>query len=193
MLRRLYDRTLALAAHPHAERALAGVSFAEASFFPVPPDAMMVPMILAERRKAWRIAAIASLASVAGGFAGYAIGYFFYESIGRPVLEVYGHADAMQRFQALYAEWGFWIVFAAGFTPIPYKVITIASGVAGMALLPFGVASLIGRSARYFLVAALLYFFGPPIRQFLERYLAIVTLAVCAVALGGFLALRYLF
>lgn len=192
MLRRLYDKTLALAARPQAERALALVSFAEASFFPIPPDVMILPMVLADRRKAWRVALIASLASLAGGFAGYAIGYFLYESVGLPILEAYGHLDAFAHFQALYEEWGFWIVFAAGFTPIPFKVITIASGVAQMALLPFGVASLIGRSARFFLVAGLLYSFGPPIRAFIERYLGLLTLALCLVGLGGFLALRYL-
>ncbi len=193
MLRKLYDKTLALAAHRHAERALAGISFAEASFFPIPPDVMMLPMILAERRKAWRIALITTLASVAGAFAGYAIGYFFYESIGKPILELYGQLEQFEAFQKLYNEWGFWIVFTAGFTPIPFKVITIASGVTQLALLPFAAAALVGRAGRFFLVAALLYFFGPPIKSFIERYLGPLTLAFCVLLIGGFLALRYVF
>ncbi len=193
MLRKLYDKTMALAGHPHAERWLAVVSFTEASFFPIPPDVMMLPMILAERRRAWRIALITSLASIAGAFLGYAIGHFFYESIGLPILELYGHVEKFAEFQALYNEWGFWIVFAAGFTPIPFKVMTIASGVTGMALLPFGIAALAGRSLRFFLVAGLLYLFGPPIRVFIERYLGLLTLAFCVLLIGGFLGLRYLF
>ncbi len=193
MLRKLYDKTMALAGHPHAERWLAGVSFAEASFFPIPPDVMLLPMILAARRRAWRIALITSLASLAGAFLGYAIGYFFYESIGQPILQAYGNLQNFEHFQKLYNEWGFWIVLAAGFTPIPFKVMTIASGVAGMALLPFALGALLGRTARFFLVAALLYLFGPPIRGFIERYLGPLILAFCVLLVGGFLALRYLF
>ncbi|GAB5469545.1 MAG: YqaA family protein [Rhodospirillales bacterium] len=193
MLRKLYDKTLALASHPKAERWLAGVSFAEASFFPIPPDVMMLPMILADRNRAWRIALITTLASLAGAFAGYAIGYFFYESIGKPVMAAYGHLDKFESFQHLYNEWGFWIVFAAGFTPIPFKVVTVASGVTALALLPFGLAALAGRAARFFLVAALLYFFGPPIRRFIERYLGLLTIAFCLLLVGGFVALRYVF
>jgi len=192
MLRRLYDRTLAWSQHPHAERALGALSFAESSFFPIPPDVMMVPMILADRAKAWRIAFIATVTSVLGGLAGYAIGYFFFDAIGRPVLEAYGHMEAFDEFQSLYNEWGFWIVFAAGFTPIPYKVVTIASGVTVLNLPIFGLASLAGRGARFFLVAALLYFFGPPIRAFIERYLGLVTLAVLVLGVGGFVAIKYL-
>ncbi len=193
MLRKLYDKTMALAGHPRAERWLALVSFAEASFFPIPPDVMMLPMILAERRRAWRIALITSLASLAGAFLGYAIGYFFYESIGEPILQAYGLLHKFEEFQQLYNEWGFWIVLAAGFTPIPFKVMTIASGVTGMALLPFALAALVGRSARFFLVAGLLYLFGPPIRTFVERYLGLLTLAFCILLVGGFVALRYVF
>lgn len=191
MLRKLYDKTMNLAGHRHAERWLALVSFTEASFFPIPPDVMMLPMILAERQRAWRIALITSLASLAGAFLGYAIGYFFYESIGLPILRAYGHVQEFAHFQGLYNEWGFWIVFAAGFTPIPFKVMTIASGVAGMALLPFALAALAGRTLRFFLVAALLYLFGPPIRRFIERYLGPLTLAFCVLLIGGFVALRY--
>ncbi|MEO1193529.1 MAG: YqaA family protein [Pseudomonadota bacterium] len=193
MLRKLYDRTLALAAHPKAERWLALVSFSEASFFPIPPDVMMLPMILADRRRAWRVALITTLASLAGAFGGYAIGYFFFETIGKPVLDLYGHLEDFAGFQGLYNEWGFWIVFAAGFTPIPFKVVTIASGVTALALLPFGLAALAGRAARFFLVAALLYYFGPPIRRFVERYLGILTLLFCVLLVGGFVALRYVF
>lgn len=193
MLRKLYDKTMALAGHRHAERWLALVSFAEASFFPIPPDVMMLPMVLAQRQRAWRIALITSLASLAGAFLGYAIGHFFYESIGEPILEAYGLLEKFTEFQQLYNEWGFWIVLAAGFTPIPFKVMTIASGVTGMALLPFALASFVGRTARFFLVAGLLYFFGPPIRAFVERYLGPLTLIFCILLVGGFVALRYVF
>jgi len=193
VLRRLYDKTMALAAHRHAERCLAAVSFAEASFFPIPPDAMLLPMVLAERQRAWRLALVTSLASLAGALLGYAIGAFFYGTIGLPIMQFYGLAHDFDRFQELYNQRGFWIVLAAGFTPIPFKVMTIASGVTGMALLPFALASLAGRTARFFLVAGLLYLFGPAIRSFVERYLGILTLLFTLLLLGGFLILRHVF
>ncbi len=191
MLRRLYDWTMGLAGHRHALWALAAVAFIESSVFPVPPDILIIPMILAARERAWRIAAVATVASVIGGFLGYVIGSVLFETVGRPLLEFYGNIESFGEFQALYQEWGVWIVAGAGFTPFPYKVITIASGVADLDLAVFTVASVVSRGARFFLVAALLWRFGPPIRVFIEKYLPHLAWLFFAVLLGGFLAIRY--
>lgn len=191
MLQRLYDWTMGLAGHRHALWALAAVAFIESSVFPVPPDILIIPMVLAARERAWRIAAVATVASVIGGFLGYAIGSVLFETVGRPLLEFYGNIESFGEFQALYQEWGVWIVAGAGFTPFPYKVITIASGVADLDLAVFTVASVVSRGARFFLVAALLWRFGPPIRTFIEKYLPHLAWLFFAVLLGGFLAIRY--
>lgn len=191
MLRRLYDRVMMLAAHPRAMWVLAAVSFAESSFFPIPPDAMLVPMVLARRAEAWRIAALCTLASVIGGFFGYAIGYFLYEMIGRPLVAFYGLERQFEQFQVLFNEWGLWIILIKGMTPIPYKIITIASGVAKFDLTVFALASIVTRGVRFYLIAALLYFFGPPIREFIERYLTLVTTGFVVILISGFIALRY--
>ncbi len=190
MLRRLYDRTMQAAAGPRAERALGLVAFAESSFFPVPPDVMIVPMVLARPRAAWRIAAIATVASVAGGLFGYLIGAFLFETVGRWLVDLYGYADEFARFQTLYHEYGIWIVLIGGLTPFPYKVVTIASGVAGYPLLPFVLGSIATRGARFFVEAALLYWFGPPIRAFIERWLGWLATAFVLLLIGGFAALR---
>jgi membrane protein YqaA with SNARE-associated domain len=192
MLDRLYARTLALAASRHAMAALILIAFAESSFFPLPPDLLLIPMVIAQPRRAFVIAAAATLASVAGGFLGYAIGYFLFDAIGRPVLQFY---DAMGRYEALKAafhQWGVWIILIKGLTPIPYKLITIASGVAQFPLLPFALASLASRSLRFFLLAALLWRFGEPVRVFIERRLMLVTSLFAVALVGGFVALRYL-
>ena len=189
----LYDRTLQLAGHRHALALLFLVAFVESSVFPIPPDVMIIPMILAAREKAWRIAAVATLGSILGGLAGYAIGYFFFEQIGRPVMEAYGYLGKFEDFAAYYNEWGAWIVAGAGFTPFPYKVITIASGVTQLDLGIFVLASLISRAGRFFLLAALLWYFGPPIRRFIESNLPLLTAIFFVLLLGGFVALRYLF
>ena len=193
MLRRLYDWVLKLAEHRFAPSALFGVSFAESSFFPIPPDLMLIPMILAERLKAWRFALICTIGSVLGGIFGYFIGALFLEIIGAPIIAFYGLEEKMQTLSSHFQEHGVWIVLLAGFTPIPYKVFTIASGVAGLSLPAFVLASLVGRGARFFLVAGLLYFFGPTIRDFIERYLGLVTLVGGILLVGGFFALKYLF
>ena len=182
---------MGLAGHRHALWALAAVAFIESSVFPVPPDILIIPMILAARERAWRIAAVATVASVIGGFLGYVIGSVLFETVGRPLLEFYGNIESFSEFQALYQEWGIWIVAGAGFTPFPYKVITIASGVADLDLAVFAVASVVSRGARFFLVAALLWRFGPPIRTFIEKYLPHLAWLFFAVLLGGFLAIRY--
>jgi membrane protein YqaA with SNARE-associated domain len=192
MLRRLYDWTMALAARPRAEWALAGVAFAESSFFPIPPDILLIPMVLARRAKAWRYAAIATASSVIGGLAGYLIGAFLFEEIGRPLLEFYGYTARFQEFANTYNEWGAWIVFAAGLTPFPYKVITIASGATGLDILVFMVASVAARGGRFFVVAALLYWIGPPVRAFIERRLGLVFTVFVVLLVGGFVVALYL-
>ena len=193
MLRRLYDWTMGLAGHRHALPALALVSFIESSLFPVPPDILIIPMVLAARSRAWRIAVVATVASVLGGLLGYAIGAGLYETVGRPVLDFYGYAEKFEGFRDAYNEWGAWIVAGAGFTPFPYKVITIASGVTGLDLVVFMLASLISRGARFFLLAALLWYFGPPIRRFIEANLPLLATLFFILLFGGFLVARYLF
>jgi len=188
-LRRLYDWTMGLAAHRHAVWWLALIALVESSVFPIPPDVMIIPMVLAARDRAWLIAGAATLASALGGLLGYFIGYELYELIGRPIIEFYGYGEKFITFQSWYSAWGAWIVAAGGFTPIPYKVITIASGVADMDLATFTAVSVISRGARFFLVAALLYAFGPPIRAFIERRLGLLALLFFAGLFGGFLVL----
>jgi membrane protein YqaA with SNARE-associated domain len=192
MLRALYDRTLALGASRHAPRALCGVSFVESSVFPIPPDVLLVPMVLAERaRWAW-FAFLCTVASVAGGALGYLIGWLAFEQIAAPILAFYGYEAKFDSFAERFNEWGPWIVFIAGLTPFPYKVITIASGAV---LLPFPVfilASVVARGMRFFIVAGLLYLFGPPVRAFVERRLGLVFSLFVVLLLGGFVALRFL-
>jgi len=192
MLQRLYARTLDIAAGPHALAALMAVSFVESSVFPIPPDILLMPMILARPRQAWRLAALCTLASVAGGMVGYAIGYFLFDAIGRPVLEFYHAMDRYDALKAGFAEWGVWIIIIKGMTPIPYKLVTIASGVAHFDLASFIGASIISRSLRFFLLAALLWWFGDAARNFIERRLTLVTTLFAVALVGGFVALRYL-
>jgi len=192
VLRRLYDWTMSLAAHRHALLALAVVSFAESSVFPIPPDVLLIPMILAARERAWLIATVCTVASVVGGVAGYAIGALLFDTVGQPIVEFYGYLDRFHEFQGRYEEWGAWIVAGAGFTPFPYKVITITSGVMNLDFGVFMVASALSRGARFFLVALLLWHFGSPIRSFIERYLPQLTILFFLLLFGGFIALRYL-
>ena len=193
MLKPLYDWTMTLAGHRHALVALAVVAFVESSVFPIPPDVLIIPMVLAARSQAWRIAGVATAASVVGGLAGYAIGALLFDTLGRPLLDFYGYQAQFADFQERYREWGAWIVFGAGLTPFPYKVITITSGVMDLNLAVFTVASVLSRGARFFLVAGLLWRFGPPIRRFIEDNLAVLTTAFFVLLVGGFVALRYLF
>ncbi|MGI9408246.1 MAG: YqaA family protein [Hyphomicrobiaceae bacterium] len=192
MLRRLYDYCMDLAGHPRATQALFGISFIESSFFPIPPDIMLVPMVLAERAKAWFYAAVCTLASVLGALLGYAIGYFLFDTIGQPLFEAYGYAEKFEAFRSQYNDYGAWIVLFAGVTPFPYKVITIASGTTGLNLVVFVLARVLARGLRFFLVSGLLYWFGPPIRDFIERRLGLVTTVGIVSLFGGFLAIKYL-
>lgn len=194
MLRKLYDMTMSLAATRHAERALAGVSFVESSVFPIPPDVILIPMVLAERTKWLRYAVICTVASVIGAFLGYAIGAFLYESIGKPVLEFYGKADSFEQLTAWYnSPWGAWAILFAAVTPFPYKVLTIFSGLTGFNLLAFAAVSLVGRSLRFFLVAWLLGRYGAPIKVFIERHLGFLFTLFMVLLVGGFAAVRFLF
>lgn len=192
MMQRLYDRVMALAARPDAIYWLAAISFIESSVFPIPPDVLLIPMVLAAHRRAWRLAAIATVASVLGGYLGYAIGYFTFETIGRPILEFYHVMDRYEALKLSFDEWGVWIIILKGWTPIPYKLLTILSGALKFDLASFTVASLVSRSLRFFLVAALLFRFGEPIRLFIERRLTLVTSGFVVALVGGFLVLRYL-
>jgi membrane protein YqaA with SNARE-associated domain len=192
MMKRIYDWMMGLASHRRAGTALAAVSFAESSFFPIPPDVMLIPMILANRSKAFAYAAIATVASVIGGVAGYAIGYFAFEAIGQPILAFYGKASAFDEFARWFNEYGVAILIIKGMTPIPYKVLTITAGVTHMALLPFMAASVVARAMRFFLVAALLYWFGAPIRDFIEKRLTLVTTVGVVLLVSGFVMVKYL-
>ena len=192
MIRRLYDWTLAWAAHPRALWVLAAVSFAESSVFPIPPDVLLLPMVLARPRRAWLIAGVCTLASVAGALLGYAIGAFAFSTVGEPVLEALGKGDYFTEFQARYNDWGAWVVLAAGVTPFPFKVITILSGATQLSLPVFVVASILARGARFFLVAAILRAAGEPARHFIERHLSLVFTVAVVLLFGGFFAVRYL-
>jgi membrane protein YqaA with SNARE-associated domain len=182
-----------MAAHKRAEWALAGVSFIESSIFPIPPDVLLMPMVLADRSKAWRYAAIATISSVIGGFLGYAIGYFLFEALGRPILEFYHVMDKYDSLKHSFDEWGAWTIIAKGWTPIPYKFLTITSGALQFDLLAFTIASVVSRGMRFFLVAGLLWAFGPPIRAFVEKRLGLVTTLFVVILIGGFIAIKYLF
>jgi membrane protein YqaA with SNARE-associated domain len=192
MIRRAYDWTLRMAAHPKAPHALFWVSFAESSVFPVPPDAMLIPMVLANRARAWTYAALCTLGSVLGGVVGYAIGYFLYETLGQWVIHLYGLAAQAEAYRAAYNDWGLWIILIKGLTPIPYKLVTIASGAAAFSFPVFIAASIVTRGLRFFLVAALLFWFGEPIRAFIERRLTLLTTAFVVCLIGGFVVVRYL-
>lgn len=190
MLRRLYDWTMRMAAHGHALRWLFGVSFFEGFCFPVPPDVLVVPMALARRERAFLIAGVAVLGSVAGGLAGYGIGYFLFQEIGRPLLEFYGAMDQFEQFRALYDRWGVWVVLVAGLTPVPYQVATLGSGVFEFDITVFTASAVAARSVRFFLEAALIWYVGPPVRRFIEENLALAVSAGVAVLFVVFLVVR---
>lgn len=193
-LRRLYDWVIGWADTPYALPALCVLSFAESSFFPIPPDVLLIPLCLGDRHKALRFAGWCTLMSVLGGIAGYWIGQTLWNSGLDEFCYAYvpGFSPvAFDRVQQLFEEWNFWVVFVAGFTPIPYKVITIAAGVFGISFLPFVLASLVGRGARFYLEALLLRRYGPPIREFMEQRLGLLTLVAAALLVGGFVAIRY--
>jgi membrane protein YqaA with SNARE-associated domain len=192
-MRRIYDWMMAKANSPRAPHALFWVSFIESSFFPIPPDVMLIPMVMANRLQAWWYATVATIGSVIGGVFGYMIGYFLFEQIGQPILEFYGKADGLDQFKAWFNDWGVWILIVKGMTPFPYKVLTITAGIVHMPLVEFIVASIVARAMRFYLVAGLLYFFGEPIRDFIEKRLSLVTTVFVVLLVLGFVAIKYLF
>ena len=192
MIRRLYDWTMDLAARRNAVWVLAAVAFIESSVFPIPPDVLLIAMVLAARNSAWRYAAVCTIASVLGGMLGYAIGAGLYEGVGRPILDFYGYGAKFSDFTVRYNEYVGWIVFIAGVTPFPYKVITIASGVTNLDLGTFTVASVLARGLRFFVVAALLYWIGQPIREFVEKRLGLIFTLFCVLLVCGFVLLKFL-
>jgi membrane protein YqaA with SNARE-associated domain len=193
MLRRLYDWVVEQAAKPWATKAVAAIAFAESSFFPIPPDVMLVPMCLAKPKRAFFYAGVCTIASVVGGLVGYAIGALLYDTAGQFLIKLYGYGDKVDAFRAAYAEWGAWIILIKGATPIPYKLVTIASGFAGYNLFWFTVLSIITRGARFYMLAVLLYYWGEPAREFIEKRLGLVLFASVVIIVGGFYAATKLF
>lgn len=192
MIQKLYDWTMALADHPRALWALGFIAFIEASVFPIPPDVLMIPMILAAPTRAWMIALVALVGSVLGGLAGYAIGAFAYDTLGVWIFEMLGKTDAEQRFNEQFNDFGFWAVLGAGVTPFPFKIITIMSGWTGMPLVTFVATAILARALRFFVVAALLWKFGAPIRDFIERRLGLMFVLFLVILGGGFYMVKFI-
>ena len=186
---KLFDRVLSWSRHPRAPWYLAALSFSESSFFPVPPDVMLAPMVLARPQKAWYFAGLTTVSSVLGGIAGFLIGALAIEAI-IPVLQRLGYWDAYQQAQDWFRTWGFWAILVAGFSPIPYKIFTIAAGAMSMFLAPFLLASLVGRGARFFLVAGLIARGGPQIEQYLKRYIDILGWVLVGLGVLAYFAWR---
>ncbi|OYU46959.1 MAG: cytochrome B [Rhizobiales bacterium PAR1] len=193
MFKKLYDWTLSLSASPRAPQALGAISFAESSFFPIPPDIMLVPMVMAKPEKAWHYATICTIASVLGGILGYAIGALLYDTIGAWLIQLYGYGNKMDGFRALYQQHGHWIILIKGFTPIPFKLITIASGLAGYDFVMFVLLSALTRAARFFFVAGIMNRFGGPLRRLIEENLTLVGIGSIVAIIAGFVIAKYLF
>jgi membrane protein YqaA with SNARE-associated domain len=188
LVRRCYDRMIVASHGPNALRSMLAVSFAESSFFPFPPDPILVPMMLARPNRAWYLATLCVIASVVGGWFGYAIGYFLFESIGAWVVSFYGLQDKFHEFQTMFATWGAWIIIAKGVTPIPYKIVAIASGLVQFNFLVFTIASIVARGVRFYMIAVLMHFYGDQVRHYVEKYTSamfIGMLAIVAVGLGA--------
>ena len=192
MLRKLYDWCINLAEKPYALWALFIYAVAEASFFPLPVELMMIPLIIATPKRAWLIAGIAIAGSVLGAVIGYGIGAFLFETIATPILDFYGYMDKFDGASAMYNDWGVWAVLIGGLTPIPFKVITILSGATHFNFVAFVLSSIVARTIRYGVIAVLLYYFGAPIRDFIEKRLGLVFTVGLALLIGGFLALKLL-
>lgn len=185
----LYEKAMNWARHPKAPWFLGGLSFAESSFFPVPPDVMLAPMSLAKPSKAWYYASLTTITSVLGGILGYFIGVFAFDIIS-PILQDYGYYERYELAKSWFEAWGFWAIFLAGFSPIPYKIFTIASGVIGMAFLPFLIASLFGRGMRFFMVAGLMAWGGAPMEKKLHQYMDIIGWIIVVLAVVIWLIYR---
>ncbi|MBO6281700.1 MAG: DedA family protein [Alphaproteobacteria bacterium] len=189
-VRKIYDWIIGLSGNKHALVCLFAISFIESSFFPIPPDIMMIPMILATPKKAWEIAGVCTVASVIGAYLGYVIGVYFFQLIAEPLLNFYGYLEKFNDFKKLYEEYGAWIVFGAGITPFPYKIITIASGVVHLNLFVFTVASVIARGLRFFVIAWLLKTYGEKMRTFIEKNLGWLSVLFLILLIGGFMLLK---
>ena len=181
----LYKRVLRWASHPHAPRYLGALSFAESSFFPIPPDVMLAPMALSKPNNAWYFALLTTVTSVLGGILGYFIGYFLFEELGQPLIQLYDAQESFDRAKKWFDTYGIWVVFIAGFSPIPYKLFTLTSGVLSLALMPFIVASTIGRGARFFLVAGIIYWGGERFSNFLHKWIDLIGWITVAVIVSG--------
>lgn len=192
MIRKLYDWVFSLARHRRASWALAGVSFAESSVFPIPPDILLIPMVLAKRSKWLVYASICTLASIGGAYLGYLIGALLFETIGKPILYAYGKQNSFDKLAQWYNQWGGWGIFIAAITPFPYKVLTIFSGATGLNLLTFTLVSVVGRGLRFFLVSGLLWWIGEPVREFIEKRLGLMFTIAVILLIGGFLSVKYL-
>lgn len=190
MLQKTYDWMMDKAAHRHAIWWMALISFVESSFFPIPPDLMLIPLVLAAPTRWFRIALVCTLASVAGGYLGYAIGYFFMDTVGVAILDLFHLNEKFQAFKPLVDQYGAWVIIVKGATPIPYKLITISAGAFHFDLAEFTFASFVARAMRFFLVAALLWKFGPPIRDFVEKRLTLVMTVTVVLIVAGFLVVK---
>ena len=191
-LRKIYDWTLKKSKHPRATWFLAIISFAESSFFPIPPDIILIPMAIANRLKAWTYALICTLSSVAGGVFGYFIGYFFFNSIGILIVSYYSLDNQFSSFESYYKEFGFWIVLGAGFTPFPFKFITIASGLFNLNIVLFVLVSLLARGLRFFLLAGLIKLFGEYIIKFIDKYFNFLAIIFFILLIGSVFIVKYL-
>lgn len=189
-VRKIYDSVFHLSKENGAIYWLFAIAFIESSFFPIPPDVMLIPMILAAPKKAWSIASVATVGSVIGAYLGYAIGFYFFQLIAEPLLNFYGYLEKFNYFKELYNQYGAWIVFGAGITPFPYKIITIASGVVHMNLIVFTIASIIARGMRFFLVAWLLKKYGETMREFIEKNLGWLSILFLLLLIGGFAVIK---
>jgi membrane protein YqaA with SNARE-associated domain len=186
----LFERVLGWSRHPKAPWYLAALSFAESSFFPIPPDVMLAPMVVAKPESAWRLALITTVSSVVGGIVGFLIGMFAIDLI-EPLLTDWGYIDAYQLSQDWFLEWGFWAVLAAGFSPIPYKIFTIAAGAMGMPFAPFVLASIVGRASRFFIVAGLIHWGGSRVEDMLRRYVDVLGWVFVALLVAAYFLLRH--
>lgn len=191
MMKYVYDRCMSLVSGKWALPTLCAISFIESSFFPIPPDLFLIPLILTCRTKAFKIAFYTTLFSVLGGFFGYAIGYFLYDIIGTPILKFYDAVNQFETFKSYYNNYGSWIVFGAGLTPFPYKIVTIASGVTGLNLFVFAVASFLSRGIRFFLIAWLLWKWGEPMKTYIEKNLGWLSILFFILLIGGFFLLKF--
>lgn len=189
-VRKIYDMVINLSANKHALIGLFAISFIESSFFPIPPDVMLIPMIIAMPKKAWNYAFIATLGSVIGAYLGYAIGVYFFDLIASPLLNFYGYLQKFNEFKELYHQYGAWIVFGAGITPFPYKIITIASGVVHLNLAVFTVASILARGLRFYLIAWLLHKYGESMKIFIEKNLGWLSILFLVLLIGGFMLIK---